>query len=215
MRPYRSRDLFRFVHQDMRGLCCVCRKSPWEELHHFGDDGGMGLKPSDNEIARLCRACHREHDFKRRALARRDEKNGTHVLEAMQADALEINRVYLERLERLGGGFPRCATCEFSERDSCSARLPHVEPAEGCAMDELAEWLLEREGDLDVKQRAEWLREWSGRRSADALRFLSSVLQAVASRQEGKGVDAESRILAMKLIARRALAVQGIGVDDG
>lgn len=97
MKPYRSKAFLRFAHQ-AGGRCCVCGGT-WQELHHFGGDGGMALKPSDNEVARLCRKCHRENDFKRRALERRDQKNGTQILEAMQADALQLNRAWIEHLE--------------------------------------------------------------------------------------------------------------------
>lgn len=66
-------------------------------LHHFGDDGAMSKKPSDNEVARVCVICHRDNDYKRRALI----KNGyLEILEAFQNDALKLNRAYIEKLER-------------------------------------------------------------------------------------------------------------------
>jgi len=95
--PLRSKKLLRFAHDELRDtVCCICQEAPWTELHHFGDDGGRGLKPSDNEVARVCKACHMTLDHKRRALVRRGEHE---VLEAFQNDALKINRAYIEQLE--------------------------------------------------------------------------------------------------------------------
>ena len=97
-KPYRSKAFLKFCHEQTPVVsCCIsgCCRS-WSELHHFGDDGGTALKPSDNEVARLCVNCHRDHGYKRRALI----KNGYYeILECFQRDALKLNRMYLEHLE--------------------------------------------------------------------------------------------------------------------
>lgn len=95
--PYRSKRFLDFCHNETPLIsCCLCGVKPWSELHHFGDDGGQGLKPSDNEVARLCSRCHRDNDHKRRALV----KNGyLEILESFQNDALKLNRLYIEKLE--------------------------------------------------------------------------------------------------------------------
>lgn len=54
------------------------------------------MKPSDNEVARLCVSCHRDNDHKRRSLI----KNGYwEILESFQNDALKLNRLYIEHME--------------------------------------------------------------------------------------------------------------------
>ena len=47
------------------GECCICGYPTAVDLHHYGDDGGMGLKPSDYWVCRVCRKCHREVQGKR------------------------------------------------------------------------------------------------------------------------------------------------------
>jgi len=80
------------------GLCCICLRlhgvsRPAEELHHWGEKG-MGQKCHDYEVARLCRACHREQQGKKRmAYIRRDEFE---ILEAMTRDALDLMICYVQ-----------------------------------------------------------------------------------------------------------------------
>jgi Zn-finger protein len=61
-KPYRSKAFLRFCHE-MGGACALCG-GPFEQLHHFGNDGGRSMKPSDNEVVRLCERCHSKTDFK-------------------------------------------------------------------------------------------------------------------------------------------------------
>lgn len=95
-KPYRSKAFMRFCHEHMMPTrCCVCGEQA-TELHHFGDDGGQGMKPSDNEIARLCNGCHQKHGHKKRSLIR----NMRYILlSEYQDDALELNRAYMKHLE--------------------------------------------------------------------------------------------------------------------
>lgn len=92
-KPYRSKAFMRFCHEQ-GGACALCG-GPFEQLHHFGVDGAMGRKPSDNEVVRLCDACHKGWDFKWNALARKS----WNVLIVFCRDALELNRAYIEYLE--------------------------------------------------------------------------------------------------------------------
>lgn len=94
--PYRSPAFLKFCHELPLVSCCLCGARPASELHHFGDDGSMGRKASDNEVARVCSRCHRDTPHKRRALI----KNGyMDILERFQNDALKLNRLYMEFLE--------------------------------------------------------------------------------------------------------------------
>ena len=84
------------------GACCLCLRlrgdlRNGDELHHWGDKG-MGQKGDDYKVARLCMACHRLQQGKRRmAYLRRDEME---VLEAMTADALDLVIGYMQHKER-------------------------------------------------------------------------------------------------------------------
>jgi hypothetical protein len=96
--PYRSKHFLKFCHESvpMTSCCLPGCSRPWSELHHWGDDGGLGMKPSDNEVARTCLQCHRDTPYKKRALI----KGGyLEILIAFMADALRLNRLYLEHLE--------------------------------------------------------------------------------------------------------------------
>jgi hypothetical protein len=79
------------------GVCCIClrvhgEQVPAEELHHWGNKG-MGQKCHDYEVARLCCACHREQQGKKRmAYIRRNEFE---VLEALTRDALDLMILYV------------------------------------------------------------------------------------------------------------------------
>jgi hypothetical protein len=93
-KPYRSKAFLKFCHE-LGGRCALCGRQ-FEELHHFGNDGGKGLKPSDSQIVRLCRPCHMGNDFKERSLLRSGKFE---ELISFQRDALELNRAYIEHLE--------------------------------------------------------------------------------------------------------------------
>jgi hypothetical protein len=94
-KPYRSKAFMRFCHEYMSGPCALC-SNPWTDLHHFGNDGGKGMKPSDTMLVRLCRRCHQKFDFKAFSLEK-NERYG--ILIVFQIDALELNRAYIEYLE--------------------------------------------------------------------------------------------------------------------
>jgi len=95
-RPYRSKKFMAFCHQEADGICCICMKRRWEHLHHFGHDGGMSMKPSDNSVCRLCAECHRKNDVKYFTMIKNDQLD---LLAIMSKDALELNKLYLECLE--------------------------------------------------------------------------------------------------------------------
>jgi len=68
-----------------------------EELHHWGDKG-MGQKCDDYDIARVCRACHRKVQGKRRSkLILRGE---IEIIEAMERDAIDLLKEYVESRRR-------------------------------------------------------------------------------------------------------------------
>ena len=102
--PLRSPGFLSWAHTQKPAPCCLCGVRPWQVLHHFGDDGGQALKPSDNECARCCDQCHRENDIKRRGLLKMsvadpDDPRPMDVLDRFQNDALKLNRGYIENLE--------------------------------------------------------------------------------------------------------------------
>jgi len=167
-------------------VCCVCQEHPWASLHHFGDDGGKGMKPSDNEVARVCITCHGKWDFKRRALIKSCEPRALDVLESFQNDALKLNRAYAEHLESTRSGrlpAKRCSTCDYCESPKiCRAALPHVEPPTDCVMEELNTALAEGLPADPMKAR-EWIIGWANRRSANAFAHLVDGLRHVASEE--------------------------------
>ncbi len=207
--PMRSPAFLRFCHERMKPApCCLCGERPWVALHHFGDDGGGSMKPSDNEVARVCTECHMKNDLKRRGLL----KSGfDEVLEAYQNDALKLNRAYLEELEgekRKALPASRCDGCTFCAGDGgCSARLEHAEPGDDCALDELNLWLATEGPGLGPDEQRDWLLKWANRRAANVIGFLEEPLRWIA--EKGCGSDA--------FIAWRALrtACLAEGVEDG
>lgn len=70
-KPFRSKEFMSFLHsrRDLVGdLCPVCNRNPWVQLHHFGNDGGTGMKPSDLYLVRVCKTCADKYEIKMRAL---------------------------------------------------------------------------------------------------------------------------------------------------
>lgn len=206
-KPYRSPSFLRFCHGAMKPApCCLCRERPWVALHHFGDDGGGAMKPSDNEVARLCTECHIANDLKRRALVR---SRGPDVLEAFQNDALKLNRAYLEWLEgekRKALPASRCHACRSCGLDGgCQARLEHVEPEADCALEELNLWLATEAAGLGPDEQRDWLLAWSNRRSANVIGFLAEPMREIAATATGS----------VAFVARRALRTACLeGVED-
>lgn len=74
-KPYRSEEFMAFLHdrRDLVGEQCATCGSFWKQLHHFGDNGGMGMKPSDLYLVKLCKTCADKYEVKTRAL-RRDRR---------------------------------------------------------------------------------------------------------------------------------------------
>lgn len=147
--PLRSPAFMAFCHEEMKPApCCICQQRPWVALHHFGDDGGQSLKPSDNEVARCCTGCHMEWDRKRRgllkmAMAHPDDPRPMDILDRFQNDALKLNRAYIEYLEK-----NKSRTSE-------------------CAVDELVEWLATEPVPIASLDRyRNWLLSWADRRAA-------------------------------------------------
>lgn len=210
-KPLRSLAFMRFCHEEMKPApCCICEERPWVALHHFGDDGGASLKPSDNEVARLCTECHIANDLKRRGLWRRDNKTGTRILETFQNDALKLNRAYIEHLESVKRGklpASRCEGCVQLVDGGCVAELPHVEPPNECALDELNLWLVTDGPGLGPDEQRDWLLGWANRRGANVIGFLSEPMQEIAAESDDKS---------SRFVARRALRTACLGrVEDG
>jgi hypothetical protein len=100
-KPFRSKALMNFVHRHMKPApCAVCEIRPWRSLHHFGFDGGQGMKPSDHMLVRLCRECAQRYEVKWKAMFR-DQKWA--LFNTFAKDAFRIVRAYIEHLEMKGG----------------------------------------------------------------------------------------------------------------
>lgn len=203
LKPLRSKEFMAFAHSTKPALCCVCRERYFSHLHHFGNDGGMGMKPSDYMVARLCVECHRAYDMKYNVLLR-----GGHAdqLISMQMDALELHDMWFRHLEdnRNKKLMLRCRSCNHCDGGCCNAKLRHVEPPSDCALDALVEKLIEFCPN-NVDEAKKWFIEWSNVRSSNVLGFslesFSEILEA-------------SDVREMKFIASQAMKVAGVrGVE--
>ena len=148
-KPYRSKAFLAFCHEHLRGsFCCVCKEKPWTQLHHWGDDGGMGMKPNDLDVARVCEGCHLKYPYKKRALVMGSglhSLTASRILTAFQRDALTLNQAYVKHLEQ---GSPPIQT--------------------GCAHDELKKYVLsDRWLDLTSDQVIDWISRWADRRAVE------------------------------------------------
>jgi hypothetical protein len=172
--PYRSKDFLAWVHAHRSGDPCVaCGRALWAELHHFGDDGGLALKPSDALVVRLCRGCHSSPYAGRKLRAL--QRDGQHELVAAYIrDALASLEGYV--------GF-----LEAQQTD---------EAVDGCAREELVAWLAGYDGRDAVGAEA-WLLAWATRRRANA---QAGALEALA--EVGAAEDlASARFIAARAIA--------------
>ena len=170
---YRSKEFMAFVHDTRRGgRCIACDDRPWIQLHHFGDDGGVGLKPSDYVLVRLCKSCHHDPPTGRKLRAMR--KAGDHDLAAdYLRDAIQSLQMWTAHLES--------QVVEYKEN--------------GCARDELVEWLTDYDG-LDLEAAEKWLLAWAHRRHLNALNGMAESLSEVL-----KAEDLESA----RFVASRAI----------
>ncbi len=69
-KPFRSKEFMSFLHsrRDLVGDECALCTHTWSQLHHFGNDGGTSLKPSDLYLVKLCHGHAVEHEIKMRSL---------------------------------------------------------------------------------------------------------------------------------------------------
>ncbi len=195
-----DRAFLAWAHRQ-RGMCAhpACGNA-WEELHHYGDDGGMGRRPNDYEVVRLCRSCHVHHGRKRRSLVLSGQID---ILEAWQEDTITLLRGWLDAGGRAPG---RCGGCDHDSPHGCTARLPHCEPTATCAVEELSAWLVDEAPDLPPDAQRVWLIEWAGRRAANIVAFLAEPMREILRDAVSAGNTALERV------ARRAL--RDGGIDD-
>lgn len=150
-KPWRSKNFMAFCHESMRdsALCAVCGERQWAQLHHWGSDGGMSMKPTDLKLVRMCLTCHEKHGHKERALqsssCRMDREVAERLLSTFRRDAVELLAAYVQHLE--GGS----------------------EGIFDCSADELTEWLATEAQGLRPDKQKEWLLCWAGRRAADII----------------------------------------------
>jgi len=168
-KPWRSPAFMKFCHERMRGaMCCTCGEKPWVQLHHWGDDGGMGLKPTDLKLARVCRKCHDKYGYKERALMSPRCGLGLEtarlILSNFRRDAIKLLEAYVQYLEGDEG----------QRHDDCS-------------VDELNEWLATEAHSVGPDKQRNWLLAWADRRAAE-------IVEAYEERVEGHGQD-EDRVV--------------------
>lgn len=79
----------------------------------------------------------------------------------------------------------RCYECSHSSDNMmhCSAKYKHIEPPLDCALEELDLWMAQ--WNVPVEQR-QWLLEWSNRRSANVLEFLTDTVQDICKIKPAK-----------------------------
>jgi hypothetical protein len=92
MKPLRNKEYLHWCARQL-GECCLC-DSPAVDLHHFGSQGGMGMKGSDYWIARVCRDCHARVQGKRRLAFMRNGDLETYV--CLLEDALELAERWID-----------------------------------------------------------------------------------------------------------------------
>lgn len=198
IKPLRSKEFMAFAHKTV-APCCICMERSYDHLHHFGDDGGMAMKPSDYNVARLCMLCHQKYDMKERTLL----KNGLHEqLMAMMKDALTLHDLWFRHIEENKGKklMLRCLSCDHCKVGVCHAKLSHVEPPNECALDDLTEKLMEISSGDPIELR-EWFVQWSNIRSSNVIGFsMESFFQILSAVESGE----------MKFIASQALKVAGV-----
>lgn len=175
--PHRSKNFLAFVHETRKvGPCVACGTRPWEQLHHFSDDGGMALKPSDYVVARICRECHMDPVAGRKIRAMR--RDGFHKLAAdYLRDAVESLSLWAAHLEAQLGEYQ----------------------ANGCARDELVTWLADYDG-RDPAAAEAWLLAWAHRRHLNA---LDGMTEALAEVEKAKEIGSAQFIAERALMAWR------------
>lgn len=69
-KPFRSKEFMKFLHErrDLVGWGCTLCSNQWSQLHHWGRDGGTGMKPSDLYLVKLCKTCADSNEIKMTAL---------------------------------------------------------------------------------------------------------------------------------------------------
>ena len=210
-KTYRSKEFMSFIHNNMRGECCVCRERPWQQLHHFGR-GAMGMKPSDAELCRLCRECAQANEVKKLAM-KRDGR--WELLATMQEDALEMNEEWLRYLAEKEKVPSRCRQCHHMQKGICKASLCHIEPPNDCAMDELNMWLVTEGMGMSPDQQSKWLAKWSNRRSANVIGFLTEAMKEIVkikNEEEEEDLEIGEYTQSVRFVAMQALKVAGVDV---
>lgn len=181
---HKSPEFLRFA-KSLGGECCVCRYTKGdhvraEELHHYGEKG-TGQRANDHLVGRVCIPCHRSIQGKRRlAFLSMDRLD---ILEALEADSLQILSQWARRLEAMKKPAERCyrcSVCDYHAGDGCLAVMAHEEPPRDCAREEALAKALDVSPD-DVDGFMDWAITWANKRSADVIGDLADALREIAS----------------------------------
>ncbi len=167
------------------------------------------MKPSDYQVARVCKTCADAYEVKYKALVR---DGRFEVLAAFQQDALELHEAWLASLEQTKPKVRRCAACRYNTSDGCAAEFEHLEPDEDCALDELVEQLAGGMLDDPVEARA-WLVAWANRRAANVVRFLVEPMIEIANYEPDAEGGWQAAYRSMRFVAAQALKTAGIKAE--
>jgi len=181
---HKSPEFLRFA-KSLGGECCVCRYTKGdhvraEELHHYGEKG-TGQRANDHLVGRVCIPCHRSIQGKRRlAFLSMDRLD---ILEALEADNLQLLSQWARRLEAMKKPAERCyrcSVCGYHTSDGCFAVMAHEEPPRDCAREEALAKALDVSPD-DVDGFMDWAIIWANKRSANVIGDLADALREIAS----------------------------------
>ena len=202
---HKSPEFLRFA-KSLGGECCVCRWLEGEhvqavELHHYGEKG-TGQRANDHLVGRVCLACHRKIQGKRRiAFIREDQLE---ILEALETDNIQILSLWAQRLEamkRPAERCYRCSVCDYHTGDGCLAQLAHAEPPSDCAREEALAMALDVNPD-DPQGFVDWAIAWANKRNANVLADLADALREISGNSVSAG---DARFVAEVALKRAGL----------
>ena len=114
----------------------------------------------------------------------------------------------------------RCSGCSYRRKPGlvCGARLPHVEPSDDCALDELNAWLLEDAPELALSDQRRWLVQWANLRSADVIKILTEpIATMLALAGDGHAphhAEYEAQLTEIARVGRAALRMICLDPDE-
>jgi hypothetical protein len=156
-KPARDKAFLRWVHERMvNSRCCLCMDAPWTQLHHFGANGGMGMKPSDYLVCRVCQQCHDRYGFKTGKFTANEDR--AVIIAHMQQDALQILEAYVQYQKAMT---PRPTLAEIRQAVAETDQI-------ACTIEKFNEWWWADEPfrPRDPNAQRDWIIQWADSRAA-------------------------------------------------